>query len=79
MSQYRSNTSAGLDVLYGFDNTLGYWLDIYRNIRDDIPIEQHSTRFDPTFTGAAMVRFVDENGISVPPAHRRAMLWDLPF
>lgn len=78
MSRYEAKDSQGRLVIYGFDDSLGYFFDVYPGSDDsEDPIEQHD-RFTGT-TGGRMMDEFQERGIKIPREHVRAAAGDDPF
>lgn len=77
MSRYRVTNEEGETLVYGWDNSLGYWYDLYLE-GEDVPELEVCSAFDG-LTHGRMLEFINEKDFKLPKTHITAIALDIPF
>ena len=88
MSRYTGTTTRGKRYAYGYDRTLGYFVQVYKSEEDEWTEEEQETgegfhvNKDSRFsglTGPTFVQLCGEWGIPIDPSHSACAFLDMSF
>ncbi len=76
MPQFQLQNAQGQDVIYGFDQTSGYFVHVHES-NGRVAVNRSSAL--DGLTGSELVRVVEEQGVTLPDDHMLCAMLDLPL